>query len=140
VQRLRVLPGVIAFENGMRKLPPWASLAAMLVPLGVLFPFKLLALWALGHGHFILGVVTYVAAKLVGMSLVAYIFDLVRDNARRIHWFDVVYSFIMKVLNQARAWLKSRPAYIAAKAYVERVRTAFRAWRVRTFAALLKRR
>lgn len=98
VARLGALPGVRAFEARLRALPPWASLLVMLLPAAVLLPFKLAALWALGHGHRVLGFLVFVAAKLVGTGLAAYLFDLVRDSARQVKAFDRFYGAVMRLL------------------------------------------
>src|SRR5215813_14603293 len=45
-------------------LPPAATLVVFVIPVAVLFPIKLAALWAFGHGHWIAGIVALVFAKL----------------------------------------------------------------------------
>lgn len=110
-------------ERLLRALPPWASLLALALPALTLFPFKLLSLYWLSHGHFVLGVGALVSAKLVGTALVAYVFDLVRDNARRLGWFDRLYVRVVQGLDRVRAWLAALPAVIAARAMAADIRT-----------------
>lgn len=104
-------------EDGLRRLRPWASLLVMLLP-ALLLPFKLAALWALAHGHPLLGLAVLLAAKLSGTALAAYLFELVRDNARRIAAFDRLYTAVIGLLARARAWVDARPAVQAARARV----------------------
>ncbi|RVT86197.1 hypothetical protein [Inhella crocodyli] len=132
VARLGALPGVRAFEARLRALPPWASLAVMLLPAAVLLPFKLAALWALGHGHRVLGLLVFVAAKLVGTGLAAYLFDLVRDSARQVKAFDRFYGAVMRLLARAHAWLHAQPLYRSIRAQAQAWRQA---WRQRRGAA-----
>ena len=47
-------------------LPPWVVLAIFSVPLIVVEPFKLVALWFIAKGHFVTGVVTFVVAEVAG--------------------------------------------------------------------------
>lgn len=115
LHRLSGLPTVHRLECWLQALPPWASLGVMVVPALALLPFKLAALWALAHGHPVLGMVTFVAAKLTGTALAAYLFDLVRDRARQMPWFDAVYSTLMRWLGAARAWLLAQPTYVWAR-------------------------
>ena len=129
MQRLRRWPAVLRMEARAKRLSPWASLAVMALPLLVLLPFKMVALWALAHGQELLGVSMYVLAKVVGMSLISYLFDLVRDGARQLPWFDRLYSALMRLLMRAKAWVHARPVYQAAKAWAQRVRGAIQAWR-----------
>lgn len=111
-------------ETLLRALPPWASLLVLLAPAALLLPFKLAALWALGHGHWVLGSLVFVAAKLCGTALAAYLFDLVRASARRLAWFDRLYTAIMGLLARTRAWLQVQPGY-------QRARAQLRFWRER---------
>jgi hypothetical protein len=110
--RLSALPAVHAFEQRLRALPPWASLAVLATPALLLFPFKLAAMWALCHGHPALGVCVLVSAKLVGTATAAYLFDLVRDGARRLAWFDRLYVRVTGLLLRCHAWVQGQPAYV----------------------------
>ena len=118
LKRLSALPVVGRVERCLTGLPPWASLLVLIVPGAVLLPFKLAGLWALSHGHPLLGVLIFVAAKLTGTAVAAYLFDLVRESARRMAWFDRFYVWTIALLSRARAWLRARPAYQAAHAMV----------------------
>jgi hypothetical protein len=114
--------GLQRIEGWLRGLGPWASLAVMALPAMALFPFKLAALWALGRGHVALGLVVLVSAKLVGTALAAYLFDLVRERARQLPWFDAFYSAALKGFQRAHAWLEAQPGFRAAKAWAADVK------------------
>lgn len=111
-----------AIERGLRQLGPWSSLLVLLFPALILFPFKLAALWALTNGHSILGLGVLICAKLTGTGVAAYLFDIVRDNARQLAWFDRVYVAVTALLARAKAWLKAQPAYLAAVHAIRRAR------------------
>lgn len=121
-------------ESLMRALPPWASLLVMLLPGAVLFPFKMLALYALSHGHPVLGGLAFVGAKVAGTAAFAYVFEQVRDNARRIRWFDALYRFVTGLLGRARACLHALPAVVQARALVAAWKLRLRALRARLAA------
>lgn len=127
VQRLTAGPAMRALEDRLRALPPWASLLVLLSPALLLTPFKLAALWAFAHGHAGLGVLVFVAAKLTGTALAAYLFDLVRESARRLAWFDRFYRWVMDGLARAHAWVQAQPAYQHARIQVQRLRARMRA-------------
>ena len=63
-----------AIAAGVNKLPPFAVLFVFLIPVVVLFPFKLAAIWLLANGQFILAIGFYVLAKLVGVGVAAFLF------------------------------------------------------------------
>ncbi len=134
LHRLSRLPAVHRLEAWLGALPPWASLLVLAVPALVLLPFKLGALWALAHGHALLGVLTLVAAKLTGTALAAYLFDLVRDNARKLAWFDAVYNAVMALLGRAKAWLASQPVYCKVRSQVANFKARWQAFRLRQAA------
>jgi hypothetical protein len=124
MRRLALALHLKRFEAALRALPAWASLAVLSLPALVLLPFKLLAFWAMSHGHAVLGFLTFVGAKLTGTALAAYLFDLVRDNARKLRWFDQLYTAVMSLLRRAKTWLHAQPLYQATRAKLQ-------AWRMR---------
>jgi hypothetical protein len=122
--KLRQYQAVRRFEARMRLLPPWAALLVLATPAALIFPFKLVAVWAMVHGHPLLGLLTLVSAKLAGTAAMAYLLDLVRDSARRLRWFDALYVRITTLLVACKAWVRCQPAYKAARARVAALRHA----------------
>ncbi len=129
VARVGALPGMQALESRLRHLPPWASLLVLVLPAALMLPFKIAALWALGNGHRMLGLLVFVAAKLVGTGLAAYLFDLVRDRARQLRWFDRLYTAVMRLLARAHAWLHALPLYQSVLAQAQAWKQRSRQWR-----------
>ncbi|MEI6714322.1 MAG: hypothetical protein WCO60_11255 [Verrucomicrobiota bacterium] len=111
LQRLSRLPAVAAFELQIRKLPPWAALLVLILPGIILIPFKVAAIYLIAHHRPFFGLFTLLIAKLTGTALAAYLFDLVRNNARRLSWFNVVYLRIIALLDSAKIWLHRHPTY-----------------------------
>jgi len=122
LQRLSRLPAVAGIELLIRKLPPWAALLVLILPGIILIPFKVGALYLIGHHRPFLGLLTLLSAKLTGTALAAYLFDLVRDNARRLSWFNLVYLRIIALLDSAKIWLHRHPAY----SWIQRFKTRIR--------------
>src|SRR5262249_836880 len=81
------LPLLRQIESFLGRVPPYAALAMFGAPALLLIPVKLAALYFLAHGHPALGLVTVVAAKVVGTALVARIYTLTCHNLLRIGWF-----------------------------------------------------
>ena len=69
-------PGLRWVEGWVRSLPPWGAVCLFALPTALLLPVKLLALWAMGHGHVVLGVTVIALAKVVGTAVVARLFTL----------------------------------------------------------------
>ena len=122
VHKLSGLPIVAAFERALRSLSPAPALIILLIPFLVLFPFKLAGLYAISQGHGFIGVLVFIAAKIVGTGSGAYLFDLVRDSARKIYWFDRFYCFVMKLIFISKEWLESHPVYIRTQALIQMIK------------------
>lgn len=109
--RLSRLPLWARLEDWLRGLPPWAALLAFFVPMLLLLPVKLLALFLFGRGHAATGVTVLVLAKLVGTAIVARIFQLVEGPLMRIPWFARWYprwktwkDHVLTLVRQSRPW------------------------------------
>ena len=82
-------------EAGIRRLPPWAALMVFALPTVLLLPVKLGALWLIGQGHEIIGVVVIVAAKIVGTAVLARLFSLTQPALLRLKWFAAFYRWLV---------------------------------------------
>lgn len=87
VARLAKLPFLGWLESRIRRLPPYAALAAFAAPAILLVPVKLLALYFIGEGHSMLGLAVLVAAKIAGTAIVARIFALTQPSLMQLAWF-----------------------------------------------------
>lgn len=85
-------PGLRGLEERVRSLPPWAALGVLAVPALALLPVKLLALWLIGHEHWMLGVFTIVAAKVLGTAVVARLFTLTHPALMQMEGFARTYT------------------------------------------------
>jgi hypothetical protein len=99
----------VAFGRQIIALIPWARLKAriaafiaimpapvaliiFLIPLAIVEPFKIIALWLVAMGHPILGLLGWVAMQFAGVGLVAVAFDLTREKLLSMPWFVWVYE------------------------------------------------
>jgi len=90
--RLGRLPLLRQIEAAIARAPPRLALLVLLLPTLLLVPVKLLALWAIGQGHRLLGVLVIVLAKLVGTAVVARLFALTRPALMQLPWFARLYT------------------------------------------------
>jgi hypothetical protein len=98
----------------INRLPAWAALALFIIPVLLVQPLKLAALWLMLHGHFILGVLGFVAVKIVGFGAVAFLFDLTRDKLMTFRWF--VWSHDKVLWLRVKATTLIAPYKLALKA------------------------
>jgi hypothetical protein len=85
--KLGRLPPFAWLERRIAALPPYAALAVFFVPALLLLPIKLLALWLIGKGRTMLGLLVIVGAKVVGTAVVARLFMLTQASLMKLAWF-----------------------------------------------------
>ena len=124
-------PGLRWVEGRVQALPPWAALLVFALPTALLLPVKLLALWAMGHGHVVLGMAVIVLAKLAGTAVVARLFTLTRPALLQLAWFAWGYAHWLRL--KARLLLRVRASWPwrAARIWRRGVRRRWQAWRMR---------
>jgi hypothetical protein len=85
----------------IRKLPPAATLVVFVVPVAALFPLKVLGLWLLAHKYWIAAGGVLVFAKLVGVAVTAFVFEVTRPKLLQLRWFRWVYERVLMGLDWA---------------------------------------
>jgi hypothetical protein len=110
--RLARFKPIAAMEAIVAGLPPYAALFVFTLPVAVLIPLKLGALFLIAAGHHISAIALFIAAKIIGTALVARLYHLTQPQLMQI------------------GWLREAIARIAPKLQVlrEEVRTSW-AWR-----------
>ena len=79
----------------IRKLSPAATLVVFVVPAIVLFPLKLLGLWLLANKHWIAAGALILFAKLVGLAVIAFVFEMTRPKLLQLRWFRWLYEQVL---------------------------------------------
>jgi hypothetical protein len=105
---LKRLAAAIAFESlkqalahAVDALPAPVVLLAFLIPIAVIEPFKIVGVWLIAHHHFVYGIGAFVAAKLLGLGVAAFLFDATRNKLLSMAWFARFYAWVMRI--RARA-------------------------------------
>jgi hypothetical protein len=99
------------FDNWLTNASPKMALFAFLIPLIIVTPFNLLAIFLLTHGAIIQGILLEIAVKLVGTLLIARIFRLVKTALLTFNWFAKIYTTISGILRWAHDTIKNTAIY-----------------------------
>lgn len=99
------------FDNWLINASPKIALFAFLIPLVIVTPFNLLAIFLLTHGAILQGVLLEIGVKLVGTLLIARIFRLVKAALLTFNWFTKIYNTISGVLHWAHEMIKNTVIY-----------------------------
>jgi hypothetical protein len=119
----RIRPAFIRMVEG---LSPRMTLVVFAIPFVVLLPVKFLELWLLAHHQWLATIAVLVLAKLVGLGLTAFIFEVTKDKLLQMPWFRRLYEFFL----WARNWAHER---------VEPVKQRLKAWSHETIAPIVRR-
>jgi hypothetical protein len=84
-------------------LPPWAVLIVFVIPFIVLLPLKFLEVYFLVHHRWLGAILVLVLAKLLGLGVTAFIFDVTRPKLLQMAWFRWLYELMLKWLEKAHA-------------------------------------
>src|SRR6266851_943549 len=99
----------------VERLSPQAMLAVFAVPFILLLPLKFFEVWFLAHRQWVAAVVVLVLAKLIGLGVTAFIFEVTKDKLLQMAWFRRLYEFflwerhwahekIMPITQRLREW------------------------------------
>jgi len=89
-------------KNLIAPLPPEGTLAVFALPVVLLLPLKVTVVWLVLKGAWLSAMTLLAFAKLVGLALTAFTFDICRDKLLQLSAFRRLYEQVLAV----RAWAK----------------------------------
>jgi hypothetical protein len=119
-------PGVAWVERRIAALPPRAAIGVLFVPMLMLLPFKLGALWLIAGGRMAVGVAVFLGAKILGTGLVARLFLLTQPQLMRLAWFARAYRRWLAWKDASLARVRATLPWRLARAMVRRLRRRLR--------------
>ena len=81
-------------------LPPWATLIVFVIPFIVLLPLKFLEVYFIAKRQWLAAGAVLILAKLLGLGVTAFVFDVTRDKLLQMAWFHRMFDWFM--------WLRDR--------------------------------
>ena len=103
-------------------LSPGLTLIVFAVPVIVLFPLNFVAAWLLAHKYFVGATTLIVLQKVLGVGIVAFVFDVTREKLLQMGWFRRLYEFVLDL--RARALVIVAPFKLAIQQWMARFRRA----------------
>jgi hypothetical protein len=105
----------------IERLSPPLTLIVFLIPAALLFPLKVIGLWLLAHHYWFSAMAVVVFAKLMGVGVAAFIFDVTRPKLLQMAWFRWVYETVLMIRAKAHALVA--PVTARIKAGLQRLRS-----------------
>jgi hypothetical protein len=115
---LRVFKAWLAAQ--IARLSPALTLIVFVIPIILLFPLKVIGLWLLAHHYWLGAMATILFAKLMGVGVAAFIFDVTRPKLLQMGWFRRLYEWVLVI--RARATELVAPVTVRLKAAMMRLR------------------
>ena len=120
--RIARLPVFAGLERLVLRLDPHVVLLLFLIPLLGLIPLKLAAVWLIGGGHPIKGVLLLLGAKFLGTALSAHLYAVAEPKLMQIAIFARVRNIVVGLLARAHAYLDASPTWQAARRAMRRMK------------------
>ena len=92
-------------RRAIESLGPYTSLCALVVPLMIVEPLKLVALFIAGTGHWITGAVTIACAYAMSLLVVERLFLIVKPKLLTLRWFAVFWKWFVTVRGALLGWI-----------------------------------
>ena len=137
--RLAVIAHLTAVGDWIRRRPPTQALALFVVPVLVIYPFKVLALVALARGDFAVGGAAFVGAELAATAVFARLYQLTEPAIVHFAWIRSARDGFLRVRASLHAWLEAQGPYRRARTMIQR-QAASLAFRYRAARRLQGRR
>ncbi|HTS40598.1 MAG TPA: hypothetical protein VMH84_08680 [Xanthobacteraceae bacterium] len=121
--------------DNIRGLSPAWTLIVFIVPFILLIPLKFLEVFLIAKRQWLAAIAVLVFAKLLGLGVTAFIFDLTRPKLLQMAWFHRVYEVVLGWLAWAHALVDPIKQQIKRRMQIFAPHRAGRAvklfWRIR---------
>jgi hypothetical protein len=106
------LPLFERLRRWLLTLPPYPALLLFAVPLAVLEPLKMAAVYWTALGHLVSGGGGLLVLHAIGLLSTERLFAVLKPTLLRIGWFAAVWSRIAAVRDRLIAWTRSTAAWV----------------------------
>jgi len=103
-RRRREMALLTRARRRIQKLSPYLSLALVLVPLILVEPLKLIALFVAGEGHWLTGTGMIIGAYAVSLLVVERLFKVVKPKLITLSWFARLWTWWVVLRNKLNPW------------------------------------
>lgn len=123
VAALATLRPIAALERAIAALPAYIILTLFLIPMAIIEPVKLYALYLIEQGHWVWGALVFALLKIVGIGLAERLFAIGKPKLLSIRWFAWCYGVYERIRDRVYAFLDQFAWWRAAKQIVASLRS-----------------
>lgn len=117
-ERLKVItrwmarfPLIRWYEAAVLRLSPYPMMIVFLLPWALLLPLKLLAVYWITQGYWLLSLSVIAGAKVLGTALVARMYVICHPKLMTIAWFRRLHDWVVVTRNWLYATIRAMPMY-----------------------------
>ena len=92
----------------LRGLSPYAALFVLALPLLIIEPFKLVAVFIFGSGHWMIGLLVMLVAYALSVFVVEQLFHIVKPKLIKLPWFGAFWKRVVAFREKTSHWLRRR--------------------------------
>jgi hypothetical protein len=102
----RSMPPLAFARRQIQQLGPYQSLALILLPILLVEPLKVAAVFVAGEGHWLAGTGILVAAYATSLVFVERLFKVVKPKLMTMNWFASIWMWFTAVRDKAWVWFR----------------------------------
>jgi hypothetical protein len=95
-------------RRSIERLGSYPSLLIVAVPLAIAEPLKVAAMFVLGDGHWVVGVIVMICAYAASLFITERLFVIVKPKLLKLPWFATAWSWFVAVRDKALRWLRTK--------------------------------
>lgn len=122
------LLGLAKFEAWLAQTTPNQALFAISIPVLLVTPLNIAAIWLLAHGLILQGVALEIVAKLLGTIFIARFFTLMKAQLLTFSLLNKLYLTITNWLRWAHEKISETAVYKWSKKFKADVKAKMKAW------------
>jgi hypothetical protein len=90
----------------IQQLGPYQSLALLIVPVGLVEPLKIVALFVGGKGHWLSGTAMIIGAYVLSLFFVERLFRVIKPKLMALSWFAKLWTPLMTFRSKVNRWFR----------------------------------
>ena len=100
---------VAATRRRIQQISPYLSLTVLLVPLLLVEPLKIEALFVVGKGHWLIGTGILVGAYIISLFVIERLFRVVKPKLLMLPWFSKLWHCYERARDKTIAAVTGQP-------------------------------
>jgi len=97
-----------SLRRSIRRLGPYPSLILVAVPVAIVEPLKLVAVYIAGSGHWMIGSIVMVCGYALSLLVVERLFKIVKPKLLTLPWFAAIWKWFVALRDNALCWMRTK--------------------------------